>query len=92
MTKNELVEWMAEEGGITKAQAGKALNSVLEGITGAIKGKDGKIQISGLGSFALVNRKARAGVNPATGEKITIAARKAIRFQAAKALKDAVAE
>jgi len=91
MTKVELIDQMAGEAGISKAAAAKALNSLLENIAKAIKGKGGKITLPGLGTFSKVARKARKGVNPATGEKITIKARNAVKFRAGKALKDAVA-
>jgi DNA-binding protein HU-beta len=91
MTKTQFIEQMAEDAGISKAEAGKALNSLLDGIGKAIKEKDGKITLTGFGTFSKTYRKARQGVNPATGEKITIKARHAVKFKAGKALKDAVA-
>ena len=91
MTKAELIDQMAGEAGISKAEAAKALNSLMENITRAIKGKGGKITLPGLGTFSKVARKSRKGVNPATGEKITIKAHNAVRFKPGKALKDALA-
>jgi DNA-binding protein HU-beta len=91
MKKDELIQQMAEGAGITKIQAAKALNSLVEGISGALKGKDGKVTLIGFGTFLKVHRKARQGVNPATGAKIQIKATDVVRFKAGKALKGAVA-
>jgi DNA-binding protein HU-beta len=90
MTKAELIDQMAKDAGITKASAAKALDSFVDGIKQALKKKDGKMTLVGFGTFAKVRRKARAGINPATGEKIKIKARNAVTFKAGKALKDAV--
>jgi DNA-binding protein HU-beta len=90
MTKAELVEQMAKEAGISKAAANKALISFVDAIKKTLKKKDGKITLVGFGTFAKVRRKARQGVNPATGEKIKIKARNAVRFKAGKSLKDTI--
>ena len=90
MTKTQLIEQIANDAGISKTEAGKALNSFIDGITEAIKAKDGKITLTGFGTFSKVYRKARQGVNPATGKKITIEARNAVKFKAGKALKNAI--
>jgi DNA-binding protein HU-beta len=90
MTKAELVEQMAKDAGISKAAANKALSSFVDAIKKTLKKKDGKITLVGFGTFAKVRRKARQGVNPATGEKIKIKARNAVRFKAGKSLKDTI--
>lgn len=90
MTKTQLIEKMANDAGISKAEAGKAINSLIDSIGEAIKKEDGKITLPGFGTFSKVYRNARQGVNPATGEKITIKARHAVKFKAGKALKDAI--
>jgi DNA-binding protein HU-beta len=90
MTKAELIADMAKDAGISKAAAGKALNSFTENVKKALKKKDGKVTLVGFGTFSNVRRKARKGVNPATGEKIKIKARNAVKFKAGKKLKDAV--
>ena len=90
MTKAELVEKMAKDAGISKAAANKALNAFIVCVKKALKKKDGKLTLVGFGTFAKVRRKARKGVNPATGEKIKIKARNAATFKAGKALKDAI--
>jgi DNA-binding protein HU-beta len=91
MKKDDLIQQVAEGAGITKVQAAKALNSVIEGISDALKEKDGKITLIGFGTFLKVHRKARQGVNPATGAKIQIEATDVIRFKPGKRLKDAIA-
>ncbi|MDY6988938.1 MAG: HU family DNA-binding protein [Thermodesulfobacteriota bacterium] len=90
MTKAELIEKMAKDAGISKAAANKALSSFLEGVTKALKKKDGKITLVGFGTFSKVRRKARTGRNPQTGEKIRIKAQNAVKFKAGKALKSAI--
>jgi DNA-binding protein HU-beta len=90
MTKAQLIEQMAKDAGISKTEAGKALDSLIDGIGEAIKEEDGKITLPGFGTFSKVYRKERQGVNPATGEKMTIEARYAIKFRPGKALKDAI--
>jgi nucleoid DNA-binding protein len=89
MTKAELVDKIAKEAGITKAQADKAANSFLDGLTEALKA-GGKVTFVGFGSFSVSERKARIGRNPRTGAEIKIPARKAVGFSAGKALKEAV--
>jgi DNA-binding protein HU-beta len=90
MTKAELVEKMAKDAGISKAAANKALNAFIACVKKALKKKDGKLTLVGFGTFAKVRRKARKGVNPATGEKIKIKARNVVRFKPGKGLKDAI--
>jgi DNA-binding protein HU-beta len=90
MTKAELVEQMAKDAGISKAAAATALNSMTDGITKALKKKDGKVTLVGFGTFSKVHRKARTGRNPQTGEALKIKASNAVKFKAGKALKDAI--
>jgi DNA-binding protein HU-beta len=89
MTKADLVAHIAEEAGISKKAAGIALDSVVEAIHDVLK-KGDKIRIADLGSFSVVKRKARQGVNPRTREPLKIPATKAPKFTPAKALKDSV--
>jgi DNA-binding protein HU-beta len=89
MTKAELVSLIAEKSGISKKAAGIALDTVVTAIHGMLK-KGSKIRIADLGTFSVVKRKARQGVNPRTGKPIKIPATKAPKFSAAKALKDVV--
>jgi len=90
MTKAELIEQMAEDAGISKAAATTALNSMIDGITKALKKKDGNVTLVGFGTFSKIRRKARKGRNPRTGETIKIKASNTIRFKPGKKLKDAV--
>ena len=89
MTKTELISVVAEKTGFSKKDADKAVAAVLDSISEALAGGE-KIQLVGFGTFEVRDRAAREGKNPATGEKITIAATKVPAFKAGKALKDAV--
>ncbi len=89
MTKSDLVDAVASATGGSKASASAAVDAVFESITGALKGGD-KVTITGFGTFGVSDRAARTGVNPRTGEKINIAARKAPKFTAGSQLKSAV--
>jgi DNA-binding protein HU-beta len=89
MTKIELVEKMAKEAKVTKAAAAKALDSFVDGVKKALK-KGDRVALIGFGTFSVTQRKARKGRNPQTGKEIKIAARKAPKFSAGKALKTAV--
>ena len=64
--------------------------NLLEGVTKALKKKDGKVTLIGFGTFSKVRRKARKGRNPQTGEAIKIKATNAVKFKAGKKLKDAI--
>ena len=90
MTKAELIEKVAKDAGITKTAAGAALASFIDGVTKALKKKDGKVTLVGFGTFSKTSRKARKGRNPQTGEAIKIKASKAVKFKAGKKLKDSV--
>ena len=89
MTKTELVDKMAKEAKVTKAAAAKALDSFVDGVKKALK-KGDRVALIGFGTFSVTQRKARKGRNPQTGKEIKIAARKAPKFSAGKALKTAV--
>ena len=89
MTKADLIAKMAKDAGISKAAAGKALNSFTKAVTTALK-KGDKIALIGFGTFSVTKRKARKGRNPQTGKEITIKARKVVKFKAGAALKKAV--
>lgn len=90
MTKADLIDYMAEEAKITKEKAGVALNALIEGVQEALQAKDGKLQLTGFGTFSTVHRKERKGRNPGTGEEITIPAQNSVKFKPGKKLKDAV--
>jgi len=89
MNKSELVNAIAEESGLTKADAGRALDATLSSVTNALKGGD-SISLIGFGTFAVKERSARTGRNPQTGETIQIKASKIPSFKAGKTLKDSV--
>ena len=89
MNKNELISSMASEAGLTKADAGKALDAFISSITTALKGGD-EVRLVGFGTFAVTKRAATTGRNPRTGETIKIKARKQPKFKAGKTLQDAV--
>jgi DNA-binding protein HU-beta len=89
MTKAELVEKMANDSGVSKAAAGKALDSFIENIKKSLK-KGNKVALIGFGTFSISKRKARKGRNPRTGETITIKAAKTPKFTSGKAFKEAV--
>ena len=87
--KADLVDAMAEKAGISKSDAGGALDALLEEITNALKLGE-RVSISGFGTFQIGQRAARQGRNPQTGAVIQIPASKSVRFKAGKALKDSV--
>ena len=89
MKKVELVEAVAAAAGLTKTDATKAIDATFAAITEALV-KGDKVPLVGFGTFGTSERAAREGRNPRTGEKVTIAARKAVTFKAGTALKDAV--
>jgi DNA-binding protein HU-beta len=90
MTKPEVIEKMAKDSNITKAQAAAALKSFMESVKAALKKKEGKLTLVGFGTFSKVRRKARKGRNPQTGEPIKIKATNAVKFKPGKALKESV--
>ena len=89
MNKSELIEAMAEAADISKAAAGRALDGMVDAVTGAMKAGE-QVSLVGFGTFSVKERAARTGRNPRTGEEIKIAASKIPGFKAGKALKDAV--
>ena len=89
MTKAELVDFIAEKADLTKADAGRALEAVMEGVTKGLK-ESGKVTLVGFGTFTAKKREARTGRNPQTGEAVKIAARTVPGFKAGNKLKDAL--
>jgi len=89
MNKSDLIDAIAESAGLSKADAGRALDGVVDSITGALKAGS-SVSLVGFGTFSVRDRAARTGRNPRTGETIKIAASKNPAFKAGKALKDAV--
>ena len=89
MNKGDLVSVVAEKAGITKGQAGDAVNAVFEAIQGTLKNGD-KAAFVGFGTFSTAKREAREGRNPLTGKTIKIEAKTSVKFKAGQALNDAV--
>jgi len=89
MTKAELIIGIAKSAGLTKADSERALNAFLTIAKEAIK-KEGKLPLAGFGTFVVVNRKARTGRNPQTGQPIQIKASKVVRFRTGKELKESI--
>lgn len=89
MTKGQLADAVASKMGLSKKQAEEMIDTIFDVIVKTmIKGD--KVNIPGFGIFKVSDRKAREGINPKTGEKIHIPAKKAAKFRPAKALKEAV--
>ena len=89
MTKAELVDFVAEKADLTKADAARALEAVVAGVTKGLK-KEGKVTLVGFGTFTAKKRAARTGRNPQTGAEVKIAARVVPGFRAGSKLKDAL--
>ena len=89
MNKNDLVSAVADRAGLSKADAGKAVDGVFDSITGALQGGE-EVRVVGFGTFSVANRKATTGRNPRTGETIQIPASRQPKFKAGKGLKGAV--
>lgn len=89
MNKNDLISKVAGDTGLSKADAGKAVDSILDSITGQLA-SGGEVRLVGFGTFSVSHRKATTGRNPQTGAVIQIAASNQAKFKAGKGLKDAV--
>ena len=89
MNKSELIDAIAASADIPKAVAGRALDAVIDTVTGALKSGDSVVLV-GFGTFAVKERAARTGRNPQTGKALQIAAAKMPAFKPGKSLKDAV--
>jgi DNA-binding protein HU-beta len=89
VTKQEFVDKVAAKSGLTRRDAGKAVEAVLDSITEALKSRQ-DVAFTGFGKFSTSDRAARQGVNPRTKEKVTIAAATVPKFSAGSALKSAV--
>lgn len=87
MNKSELVDQIAKDADITKAQANAALDSFTNTVVGTLKGGD-KITLVGFGTFSVSERSARTGRNPQTGKEIQIAAKNVAKFKAGKGFQD----
>ena len=85
MNKVELIDAVAEKAGMTKVDARKAIDAIMDVAKVELK-KDGKIALVGFGTLSVTNRPARQGRNPRTGKSIKIAAKKVVKFKAASNL------
>lgn len=89
MTKAELVAKIADQANLSKSKAELALKAFLESVEATLV-SDGKLTLTGFGTFAVEERKARTGRNPRTGDEIKIPAAKVVKFRPGKLLKEAV--
>jgi DNA-binding protein HU-beta len=89
MNKSELIDAISESSGLTKADAGRALDGFTNAVTAALS-KGDSVTLVGFGTFAVKERAERIGRNPQTGREITIAAAKTVKFKAGKSLSDTV--
>lgn len=89
MNKQDLIAAVADAAGLTKADAGKAVEGVFDSITGALK-KGDEVRLVGFGTFSVSKRKASTGRNPRTGAPMQIKASSQPKFKPGKGLKDAV--
>jgi DNA-binding protein HU-beta len=90
MTRNELIERIAKDAGISKKSAAVALGALTGAIRDSLKQKEGRIRVRDLGTFKVVHRKARAGVDPRTRQPIQIPAGRVAKFVPSQALKGSV--
>ena len=89
MTKQEFVDQLASESGLSKGDAGKAVDTFIEVVTSTLR-RGGEVNFTGFGKFSVADRGARQGVNPQTGDRIQIPASRVPRFSAGSSLKNAV--
>ena len=89
MNKRELIDEVSEKVGITKKEIGNIVDAIMEAIKKALS-RGEKVTLFGFGTFQLIERKARRGRNPRTGEIIQIPAKRAVKFRAGKVLRKAV--
>ncbi|MCH8903879.1 MAG: HU family DNA-binding protein [Bacteroidetes bacterium] len=89
MNKGDLINAMASKAGITKAQAGRALDSFIDNASSALK-KGDRVALIGFGSWSVKDRAARKGRNPQTGETIQIPARRVVKWRAGSELTNSV--
>lgn len=89
MTKTDLVNYMAEEAGLTKADAARALDAFMSGVTKGLK-EEGKVTLTGFFTFSAEKKEAKEGRNPRTGETVKIPARVAVKGKAGSKLKEAL--
>lgn len=89
MNKSDLIAAVADAAEITKSTANKSIASFLDVVTAALA-NEGKVTLSGFGTFSIVERAARSGRNPRTGKRLTIPARNVVRFKTGKNLAESI--
>ena len=89
MNKSELIDAMAMNASISKVNAKKALDGFIKSVSRALKNGD-KVSLVGFGAFQVVERASREGINPSTQEKMTIEAKKVVKFKAGAELSDKI--
>jgi DNA-binding protein HU-beta len=89
VNKNDLISVVSDKAGLSKADAAKAVDAVIDSITASLRGGK-EVRLVGFGTFLVSSRAASTGRNPRTGETISIPAAKLPKFKAGKALKDAL--
>ena len=89
MNKSELIDAMTMNAGISKVNAKKALDGFIKSVSRALKNGD-KVSLVGFGAFQVVERASREGINPSTQEKMTIEAKKVVKFKAGAELSDKI--
>ena len=89
MTKTDLVNFIAEETGLTKADSSRALEAMMNGVIKGLK-KEGKVTLTGFCTFAKVHKDASVSKNPRTGEPVKVPARNVAKIKAGSKLKDAL--
>ncbi len=89
MTKTDLINFIAEETGLTKADAARALEAMMSGVIKGLK-EDGKVTLTGFCTFSAEQKEAKEGRNPRTGETVKIPARVAAKIKAGTKLKEAL--
>ena len=88
MTKTDLVEYVAGNADISKDTAKAVVDSLLDAVVSSLRNKNGKITLTGFGTFSTTQRKARMGRNPRTGDAVKISAHRVIRFKPSKKLNE----
>lgn len=88
LNRKEFIARIAEENGITKVQATENLDMVLDGFISSLD--DGGVKLQGFGNFEVIDRNARQGRNPKTGETLMVPATKSVKFKLSKVIKDMV--
>lgn len=90
MTKADFVDQLAKQTGMSKKGAKQTLDTALDLITAEVKKKNGKVQLTGFGTFEAREQKATERINPQTGKKMKVAAKRVPKFRPGKAFKDAL--